>query len=32
MKWSYSELMDLPADLYTELVDWLNEHPPAVID
>jgi hypothetical protein len=25
MKWSYAELMELPGDLYPELVDWLTE-------
>jgi hypothetical protein len=25
MGWGYGELMRLPADLYDELVSWLNE-------
>lgn len=30
MHWSYGDLMNLPADLYPELIDWLNETKPAV--
>lgn len=25
MRWSYQDLMDLPEDLFPELVEWLNE-------
>lgn len=25
MRWSYADLMELPAALYPELIDWLNE-------
>lgn len=25
MGWSFGDLMDLPADLYPELVAWLND-------
>jgi len=27
MKWSYGDLMDLPADLYGELIEFLSEQP-----
>jgi len=30
MYWSYADLMDLPADLYNELVTWLNDTKPSV--
>lgn len=32
MRWSYDELMNLPADLYDELVKWLNETQPVDMD
>ncbi len=25
MRWSYRELMELPGELYPELVEWLTE-------
>lgn len=27
MRWSYHDLMDLPADLYDELVNWISTTP-----
>jgi hypothetical protein len=30
MRWSYGDLMDLPADLYDELVAWLMETKPSM--
>jgi len=32
MRWSYADLMDFPADLYPELVDWLIETKPSELD
>ena len=32
MKWSYQELMDTPADVYDELMVWLGESPPTLVD
>lgn len=32
MKWSYADLMELPGDLYPELVEWLVDTKPTLDD